>query len=413
MAKNKKSGIKSTDLKSQTNQLRLRFYQRIHTLCDTFAGPGYFDKLPPIIVEHMFVNRYPALKAKAVPDSTIPKTKVVQFNKLMNKFISDRSIILDNGGEILLSWYLSEGLILINYVEQIIEANVPCAAEFKEAFKPYFPGTEVHRLVEDMLVELVYDTTIFLSNLNSTILSADIGMTAWFDRESQSNDVYIQEGRPEKAKVTIDGESRSIIPLSWLDGEMNWIDTRVKPSLLGFKTGSLDIPLQVYIQSHALNKLQERIDITPGIMHYMAFLVLHQPVIEHVKYERATLVSYYLSDQKIGYLLISLEETKLIIRTFLFLTNDGTPEGKKLNQLLSLDKQDKKHLMIDTLPAINAYHLDKNEHLSKLFIKAGCGSMLNLAHLKEFSITETKDKDPESILKYLSDTDYFTGLLEM
>lgn len=411
MAKNKKSAVKHTDLKAQANQLRNRFFERIQTLCDTFAGPGYYKKIPPFVVEHMYMNRYPALKAKACPGSTIPKSKVIQFNKLMNKFISDRSIILDNGGEILLSWYLSEGLILLNYIEEMTEVNFPCADEFKEAFKPYFPGTEVHTLIEDMLVELVYDTTIFLSNLNSTIVSADIGLTAWFDKESLTNDVYIQEGRHEKSRVTIDGETRSIIPLSWLDGEMNWIHTRVKPSLLGFKTGSLDIPLQVYIQSHALNKLQERIDITPGIMHYMAFLVLHQPVIEHIKNEKYSLVSYYLSDQKVGYLLISLDDAKLIIRTFLFLTNDGTPEGKKLNQSFSLDKLDKKHLMIDTLPAINAYHIDQNEHLSKLFISAGCASILKLAHLTEFSVSETKDKDPESILKYLSDTGNFRGLL--
>jgi hypothetical protein len=42
-----------------------------------------------------------------------------------------------------------------------------------------------------------------------------------------------------------------------------------------------------------------------------------------------------------------------------------------------------------------------------LFIKAGCGSLLELGHLQEFTVNEVKDKDPDSILKYLADSKYF------
>jgi len=366
--------------------------------------------LPPIVIEHMFQNRYPTLKAKADPTSKIDKTRVVQFNKLMNKFISDRYIELDNGGKVYLSWYLSEGLILINYIAEMAEVQFPNAVQLREAFSPYLPGSEVHEMIEDMLIELVHDTSIFLSDLRHTIINADISQTAFFDREAITNDVFIQEFRPEKSSIILDGEKRSITSLSWIDGDMQWIPTQVKPSILGFKTGSLAIPLEVYIQQHALAKLQERIDITPGILHYMAFMIMNQPEIKHHKNDNSSLVEYYLSDQKVGYLLVSLVDAKLIIRTFLFLTNDGTPEGKKLNQLLSLDKQDKKYLMIDTLPTFNSYHIDQNEHLSKLFREAGCAPLLKLGHLKEYSQKEIKDKDPESIMKYLGDSDNFKGL---
>jgi len=407
MSKSKKPALKGADTNAQ---LRNRFFERIESLCDTFAGPGYFKKIPQMLIEHMFINRYPTLKAKAAPETKIEKWKVVQFNKLMNKFISDRYIELDNGGKVYLSWYLSEGLLLINYISEMAETHFRHADQLKEAFSPYFPGGEIHTMIEDMLVELVHDTTVFLSSLYHTIINADIGQTACFDRNATSNDVFIQEFKPEKTSVTIDGEPRSIISLSWVDGDMEWIKTRLKPSALGFKTGSIDIPLDVYIQKHALDKLQERIDITPGIMHYMIFMILNQPVIRHHKNDNNSLVEYYLSDQKVGYLLVSLVEAKLIIRTFLFLTNDGTPEGKKLNQLLALDKQDKKYLMIDTLPTFNSYHIDRNERLSKLFREAGCGSLLKLGHLNEYSEKEIKDKDPESIVKYLGDSDNFHGL---
>jgi hypothetical protein len=407
MSKSKKPGLKSADTNSQ---LRNRFYERIESLCDTFAGPGYFKKIPRGVIEYMYMNRYPTLKAKADPEANIPKSKVVQFNKLMNKFISDRYIELDNGGKVFLSWYLSEGLLLINYIAEMAEAHFPFANQLKKAFEPYLPGSEIQTMIEDMLVELVHDTTVFLSDLNHTIINADIGQTACFDKEAISNDVFIQEFKPEKSSVILDGEKRSIIRLSWIDGEMEWMHTRVKPSALGFKTGAIDIPLDVYIQQHALHKLQERIDITPGIMHYMTFMIMNQEVIKYHKNDNNSLVAYYLSDQKVGYLLVSMVDAKLIIRTFLFLTNDGTPEGKKLNQLLALDKQDKKYLMIDTLPTFNSYHIDKNEHLSKLFREADCGSLLKLGHLKEYSQREIKDKDTGSIVKYLGDSENFRGL---
>jgi len=403
----KKKPVKVSD---GNKELRCRFFERLETLCDTFAGPGYFKRIPPVVIEHMFMNRYPALKARAHPESGISKAKVTQFHKLMSKFISDRYIELDNGEKLFLSWYLAEGLILINYIDEMAEVDLPFARELKKAFEPYLPGSEIHTMIEEMLVELVHDTSIFLSDYNHTLINAQIGGTAFFDRDAMSNNVLIQELRPERSSITLDGEKRNIISLSWPDEDMQWIDTHIRPSVLGFKTGSIDIPLQVYIQQHALDKLQERIDITPGILHYMTFILLNQPEIKHHKNDHNSLVEYYLTDQKVGYLLVSMVDAKLIIRTFLFLTNDGTPEGKKLNQLLSLDKEDKKYLMIDTLPSFNSYHIDQNEHLSKIFREAGCGPLLKLGHLSEFSRKEIRDKDPESIMKYLGDTDNFQGL---
>ena len=42
-------------------------------------------------------------------------------------------------------------------------------------------------------------------------------------------------------------------------------------------------------------------------------------------------------------------EGKIVIRTFLFVTNNGTPEGKKLAQITGLQKLDKKYLALDKL----------------------------------------------------------------
>ena len=215
------------------------------------------------------------------------------------------------------------------------------------------------------------------------------------------------ETRTEKSTMVVRGKKREVVRLGWVGPEMEWIWVKVKPSVLGFDVGSFDIPLDVYIQNHALDKLQERVDITPGIMHSIVFFIFNDPEIKHVRYHERTLVEYYVADQKVGYLQVELHGDKFLIHTFLFLTNNGTPEGIKLEKLVALEKDDKKHLEIDKLSTFNSYHIEKNEKLRKLFIEAGCEPLLGLGHLQEFSAKEIKDKDPESILKYLSDSKYF------
>jgi len=246
-----------------------------------------------------------------------------------------------------------------------------------------------------------------LSDMRVSIMRADYSETPAFNMYSNRNDIFIMETKTEKSTMLVRDKKREVVRVGWVGPEMEWIWAKVKPSALGFDVGSFDIPLDVYIQNHALDRLQERIDITPGIMHSIVFFIFNEPVIEHVRDRDRALVAYYVSDKKVGYLQVEMHGDKFLIHTFLFLTNNGTPEGIRLQKLVDLQKEDKEHLQIDKLSTFNSYHIGKNEKLKALFMEAGCGSLLELGHLQEFSAKEIKDKDPESILKYLSDSKYF------
>jgi hypothetical protein len=378
-----------------------RFLERMEFLMIAFAGPSALEKIPKRLFEGLYMVRYPALKAKAATGSGVTKEKVVQFNKLMNHSLTDIYITLENGTEILLSWYLSEGTLLVNYFYSLEGEEFTGATELKAFFAPYFPETKGREVLEQSLINLVEDVTISLSDFNHTILKADVEETACFDLSSNHNDIFLHQFKLPKTNITVNDKKRTIYQVCWVDGSMNPIWAKTKPSLIGFKTGSLDIPLDVYIQQHALDRLKERLDIIPGIMHFITFLIFQEKTIPHHKMKDYSLVEFRLSDLKTGYLLVRLVDAKLLIQSFLFLTNNNTPEGEKLKDMVALEKEDKTYLQIDTLPAFNAYHFEKNERLSKLFTAAGCGSLLKLGHLKEFSVLETKDKDPESIIKYL------------
>ncbi|NRF40713.1 hypothetical protein [Pedobacter foliorum] len=408
MSKQKKKRGSSTanpDAVKQALMHQKRFVERIETLCNALVGQGYFEKIPERILAQMYTSRYPALKIKANPGSDISKSTVVKANKLLNAFLEDQYITITNGERILLSLLLSEGLVLINFLHVVPANYFPNAALLKEEFKDYLPDSEGYLSLQEMLGIMVQDVNVFLSDLNKSVLTADISETACFNISSKHNDIYLDEFKTDKTSIVINDNSRSMFRLGWLVPD--WEYPKVKPSALGFDVAGLDVPLDIYIQKHALDRMQERLDMVPGLMHYKTFLIFTEPEIKHYKDKNRSLVEFCLPDKKLGYLQVELHGNRLIIHTFLFLTNNGTPEGMKLEKLAGLQKADKMYLEIDKLSTFNSYHVDKNEQLKDLFIKAGCGSLLDLAHLQEFSVNEVKDKDPESILKYLADSKYF------
>jgi hypothetical protein len=100
----------------------------------------------------------------------------------------------------------------------------------------------------------------------------------------------------------------------------------------------------------------------------------------------------------------------VLIRTFLFITNTGTPEGDKLAALTKLQKEDRKYLAIDNLPSLLGSDILENEVISKLFRQAGCQSILDLCKdtqevpfLKELlGIKEQKTSLSELMMEYLN-----------
>ena len=92
----------------------------------------------------------------------------------------------------------------------------------------------------------------------------------------------------------------------WLSQKFQWEHFNVKPSLLGFKIPGLDIPLELYISTHTLERLQKRINITPGIMHQILLLTFLQPQIPHRCNGDQSHVDFIVSDQKVGYFVVKL-----------------------------------------------------------------------------------------------------------
>ena len=97
-----------------------------------------FKKVNPIYFEKLYECRYPVLKAKAAANSTIPKHRVNQFNKLMYGLMEGLELTLHNGNKIPLAWYHFQGLTLVDGMSELDAAQDPDFEFIKDHFKLYF-----------------------------------------------------------------------------------------------------------------------------------------------------------------------------------------------------------------------------------------------------------------------------------
>lgn len=411
--KKKNAAIKSaTNVEQQRKALKERFMYRSKEIIKLIGGEAFLKGFPAIFLEKVYEHRYPGLKAKAAPESDIEKSKLVQYNKLLQQFIDTTDLVLPNGNKMPLAWYLSEGMTLRDCLSGLEPNGDPWNEEIKQNFSFSIHEGKFHHELQETLIDLVTDISTYLSDYNGHIYRADLSFIPCFAEYHPENNIIIHTFKPEKVKVSTSKGLRTAIRLGWLSSEFEWTYFNVTPSKLGFKNAGLDVPLEIYISTHTLDRLQERINITPGIMHQILLYTFLEKEISHRWKGEVSHVDFLVSGHKVGYLVVKLHGSKLVVHTFLFLTNNDTFEGEKLGRLLSVVKEDKKYLEIDTLPAFNAYRIDENEKLSQLFKDAGCGSLLKLRHLQEFTVNQVVDKDPESILHYLADAPYFKKKLE-
>ncbi|MDR1224326.1 MAG: hypothetical protein LBL07_15815 [Tannerella sp.] len=144
------------------------------------------------------------------------------------------------------------------------------------------------------------------------------------------------------------------------------------------KSGFPDLPVCVYIQKHAVDRLMERTWCPfPNWIHSCLAKAMFDPKVVRLPDNRF-LFEYHIVGIKIGYLLATLVDGALLIRTFLFITNSGTPEGRRLEELTGLQKEDKKYLSIDNLRALANSDIEQNETVHDIFLRAGFGSILEL-----------------------------------
>jgi len=221
--------------------------------------------------------------------------------------------------------------------------------------------------------------------------------------------VKIKKHKPRYGNVMLNGLRRPVFQLGYpqINNDMVWLYLPAKwmKDYDYYKGTRTHLP--ICMQAHVLHRLEERCDIFKYSenMTNLIFSFLKQR--DFIIYCNKLLFAYTVSKIKIGYFVGQIVGSRVIIRTFLFLTHHNTPEGNELERLSGLAKHDISYWQIDRLSTFLNTDFDTHPTLCKLFEQVGLNSLFELkkinglkkrdVHLNLDSLTEFIQKGQQTV----------------
>ncbi|HEX2957561.1 MAG TPA: hypothetical protein VHO70_12060 [Chitinispirillaceae bacterium] len=176
----------------------------------------------------------------------------------------------------------------------------------------------------------------------------------------------------------IQGKSRPAYKVGGIFPRIGFKWASVSYDKLGIDSQFGALPIDVYIQSHALIRIRERLD---SIYHAQLDLILYHSLLflkKAVTYNSNKLIPARIRENKVGYFLVEIVDGIALIKTFLFMTNTGTPEGDKLDEELNAGKIEKEFLKLDLLSTYTNSDLPEDPRIRAIFEKVGLGYLCAL-----------------------------------
>lgn len=384
-------------MKQSRAQIDRNALLRFERACEYMVGPGHFEKFTPLCRERLLRTRADAVKMKII-GSGFRNGDGKIYQEIFNEQLNRMTFTTVVGEEMPVSLYLREGLGLIFYVEAMKDEPMRYMGELREVFKPYELDSDLMTLPIVDLVFILHRFSIIVSDWAKHTFLYSIKTLVMYTPDGLTNHISAESKKLESCVVKIDGIKREVIRVGWSDVNGLVIYRSIDPHRVGLRHSCL---CSVYIQHHALQRLEERLGILPGVIHHAIYELFGDKELVYQNQGASSLVEFRLYGVKIGYLVCSLAEDKIVIRTFLFLTNDGTPEGKRLSELTKLELLDKAYLGIDTLEGFLSFNIAEDARLSALFTEAGCGGLLDLSEIKPYYVADVRERDTAKLLGYL------------
>lgn len=380
---------------------RKAFNTRIRTICEKMVGEGYYGLFPESCLRLMFAYRYPPIKIVLNGKRVMTEEEAHKYKRSLVTLLTNQYVDTLTGERISYARFLTDVLVLIHFVQYNISGRFRGASTLIRTFSPYFVGGEWYEHWKNEGLRLLGIADIELYDFyRGSVRSRADGMA--LVNPGEQNIVRVYRVGNQTCLREIDGKKRVLAKLGVSSQtEIKMLEwPLLRPSELGFEGMDDSVGMPLYAQQHALNRFEERTSFPSGYMQaYLADLCTNgTPKFQY--YEGRSLLECYIGKHKVGYFVITAHDGKWVVRTFLFLTNDGTPEGRKLAELTEWQRMDRKYLMVDKMDAFLAYNISGDVGLRKLFVKAGCGSLLRFAD-EVVPIVGINPESADYIYKYL------------
>lgn len=411
MKKNKKKHPSGHDKKIALAHCRNNYISRIKKVLNEINMEDIFHELSPELLEIVFTNRGQFISVQHDEKKSTSKSELKEIQKIIYEWSRDQKVqIFGSEFSINIIDFFEVWVPLVLNIKSIDNRNSQITSKINDI------------VFETFIIYTDFDNQNFLNqnkeayNKRTDILTlfaliASLIRTKFIWLELSTNNCEIDYGLRQKAilhssdpEITYfkkDNKNRPIYRLGIPFTNIGIVWAQISPSTWDLNTDN-ETKLDVYIQSHAINRMCERID---GLNEQGCIINLYNSIINNPKaiiYNNDILIEYLIEDLKIGYVLATQQKNRLIIRTFLFITANGTPEGQKLSEITGLGKLDKKFLAIDKFSAFQNSGIKDNPRLADIFINAGCGDLLHVEILlKYFQEIKNSPFTPELLLRYL------------
>lgn len=377
------------------------FFRRVESICTAVAGQGAFGLIPPRALTVMYRTRILPIKVLPAAGEVVPVEVLKEMRKFLADFLGRRQIPLFKGGPKLpFAEFVSAEEALRLYLRELDENPSDETTVFRKAMERLAEFSEGSDAASKNI-----EGAISLMELNHNDLGSRL---YWLEHDMRlrphepwgiENNILVHSSVPERKQVTLDGIPRPATRVSTAGGTYEGvIRASIAPDRLGIACGREAGPMGIYIQEHALRRLAERIDcVTTGTRDLSLCCSFVNPRY-HRQADGTLLIDFMFFESKAGYLVAEATGGDLVIRTFLFLTNGGTPEGNRLRNLCEMGRADIDVLSIDRLSTFMATDFRADRRLESMFVEAGCGSLLEL---REKSGAFNTRRDMESALPML------------
>ena len=375
----------SIQIKQEQLHQRNLFYKKMQQTMALLGDASAFGLLDKQQLEKMFYFRLRPYKI--IFQNKSKQKNLAKHLEFMNIVLSEhlhRSFIEIGENKIRFNLYdfriYVESLSIFWHITK--ENRSESEARFKACFplfKDNFLETRAHVMTD--VQKLMYNIARTNSDIANRIIRfiPEPKIKSLTGSNSLCHDNFILiEHKPETETLEIDGHRRTIYRVIIITYS-EFIPLTILPEKLGIDGLIQKIPLKVFIQMHALERIETRLGklFREYCYPYITVALQRADFIPTDK-KNCFLLPVENGISRLGYLKADVIDDKLVIRTFLFLTNNGTPEGKKLNQLVGLQKADKKYLGIDKLSTFIQSDIKNDEKLKALFYEAGCGDLFKL-----------------------------------
>lgn len=406
MAKKKKKNINQYN-KQEFARHRNEYFKELKNVFHLFGCAEVFPLIPRCDYDRIFRFGASSIPIEKAPGKGIRNDELAFFTRNIKLQFKDPELfnMVYNEKPLTINYVLTYIVALKLYSSYLSSVKSDYARKIKEMLDERIDYDKFYSRTIDKIANQLLVNGDFYSRFDWEYLWFDIKSEVLIKEHStQILRIILHKEMAVKRSLEIDGKTRTIFRVATPAPMLGLRWASLNASLLN-KEAKDDQEYDIYIQSHAIRRFYERLNcVHEFILNFHLVSAFLKPNVIH--FNNTNLIEFSIFGSKVGYFPVELVGEIALIRTFLFITNNGTPEGQKLEQICGLKKHDKAYWNIDKLSAFKNSDIAQNTELRKIFVEAGCSDILD-ADLSDTLINETHIEEAEQLLRYMKKREVF------